>query len=225
MIPQLLYTVAFSTGFFGLIFISEMLYNRFEIRAEITRKTAHIAACLFSLVFLMTFQSYWYVVILGVIFFLLLFIGKKLNAFKSIYAVKRKTAGSYLLPIAVCSLFIISKEMSNSLLFVLPVLILGISDPLAGIFGTVYEHKTRHIVFFQHEMGKTVLGSSVFFITALLISLLVLTFYSFPIGQVLLFSLCLAVITTFVEMISTQGLDNLTAPMAACLVLFLLVPG
>lgn len=66
------------------------------------------------------------------------FIGKYRNAFKSIDSVKRKTGGSYLLPVSICILFYFSNTQSNTLIFVLPLLILGISDPLAGTFGMMY---------------------------------------------------------------------------------------
>jgi phytol kinase len=219
---QILYTVVFTAGFIGLILFSELLYAKYNVQAEITRKLAHIASALFSLVFLSIFQSYWYVVILGVIFFLLLFVGKRFNIFKSIYAVERKIGGSYLLPVSICLLFIISKINNNNLLFVLPILTLAISDPLAGIFGTVYKHKTRKIVLLNKEFDKTIIGSSVFFISTLILSIIVLPFYTFPISQAIIISIVLSVLATFVEIISINGSDNLTVPLLICLILFLI---
>ncbi len=222
MTYQLLYTLAFAIGFLGLIFFSEFLYSKFDIQAEITRKLAHITSTLFSLVFLTTFQSYWYVVILGIIFFLLLYIGKKFNIFKSIFSVRRSTAGSYLLPISICLLFIISKENNNNLLFVLPILTLGISDPLAGIFGTVYKKRTRKIVLLKHEFYKTIIGSSVFLLSSFSMSIVVLAFFAFTGIQLILLSLCIAILATFIELISSNGLDNITVPLSVCLVLYLI---
>jgi phytol kinase len=162
------------------------------------------------------------VVILGVIFFFVLFIGKRYNLFKSIYSIKRKSAGSYLLLASISLLFFISKEADNSLLFILPLLILAISDPLACIFGTWYQHKTRKIILFKREYDKTILGSSVFFISALVISITVLTFFSFTLTQIIIWSILLAALGTFIEIVSLNGTDNLTVPLVICLVLYFL---
>ena len=113
MIHQALYTFIFLLVFLGLIFLCELLYKRFNLKAEITRKLAHIISSLFSLVFLLTFQSYWYVIILGISFFIILFLGQYFNVFKSIESLERKTAGSYLLPISICLLFFFSRESNN----------------------------------------------------------------------------------------------------------------
>ncbi len=221
MRQQWLYTLAFAAAFLGLVLFIEYLYTRFEIKAEFTRKTAHIAATIFSLLFLTTFQSYEYVIILGVIFFLLLFVGKKLNLFKSIYSVDRKTSGSYMLPIAICLLFVIAKENDNNLLFVLPLLTLGVSDPLAGIVGTIYKGHSKKIVLANHKFDKTIIGSTVFLLSTLILSVIVLSFFSFSGNQLLLLSLSLAIIATLIEMISINGFDNLTVPLTMCLILWL----
>lgn len=220
MTHQIPYTIVFILSFLGVILFSEFLYTKFAFSAEITRKTAHTTATLFSLIFLTTFQSYWYVVILGVVFFLLLIISKKLGLFQSIFGVERKTAGSYLLPLAICSLFVIAKETDNQLLFILPILILGISDPLAGLFGTMYGDRSRKIVFFQHEFDKTMIGSSVFCCSAFVIALLVLPFFAFTGFQLLIVSIGLAILATVVEFFSSYGTDNITVPLVLCLVLY-----
>lgn len=220
MNSELLYSLFFATGFIGLLAFTEFLYKRYNVPAEITRKIAHIISCLFSLVFLLVFQSYWYVIIVGGFFFLLLFIGKRFNIFKSIYSVKRKTSGSYLLPVSICMLFFISKESNNPLLFILPLLTLGISDPLAAIFGILFQSKTRRIVLLNRAYDKTFLGSSVFFISTFFISILVLPFFSFTGIQLVLWALFLAAFAAFIEIISLNGTDNITVPLAICLVLY-----
>lgn len=220
MTHQIPFTIVFILSFLGVILLSEFLYAKFAFSAEITRKTAHTLATLFSLIFLTTFQSYWYVVILALVFFLLLVVGKRFQLFQSIFGVQRKTAGSYLLPLAIGLLFVISKETDNRLLFILPILILGISDPLAGLFGTLYGDHTRRVVLFHHEFDKTFMGSSVFCLSAFVITLVVLPFFAFTGYPLLLAALGVAVLATFVEFISSYGTDNITVPLVLCLVLY-----
>jgi phytol kinase len=222
MMTQLLYLVGFVVAFVGLLFGCEVLHVKFHVQTEITRKLAHTVATLISLVFLLTFQSYIYVVIMGAIFFLILYVGKRIKFFTGIDEVKRKTAGSYLLPLAIGSLFIIYMQTSNSLLFIFPILVLGISDPLAGIFGTLYRERTRPIRFFQRTFDKTVLGSSVFFLATFVLG--IITFYGHDItdGRLILLALGLAMLGTLVELFSTHGWDNITVPLVLSLVLYLL---
>jgi len=222
MIYQTLYTLLFLAGFLSLIFLCEFLYKRFNLKAEITRKFAHIISSLFSLIFLFTFQSFWYVIILGISFFLILFIGKHFNIFKSIDSVERKTAGSYLLPISICLLFLFSKENNNNLFFTLPILVLGISDPLASIFGTIYRNRTKKIVLFKKEFDKTYIGSIVFSISTFIISIVVLNLYSFSGRELVLLSIGITAVATLIEILSSNGIDNITVPHTVLLILFLI---
>lgn len=221
MIKQLLYTLLYIIVFLLLILICELLYQRFNLKAEITRKFAHIFSSLFSLAFLYTFQSYVYVIILGIIFFLLLFFGKRYQFFRSIEAVERKTAGSFLLPVSICSLFVISMVKSNQLFFVLPILVLSISDPLASIVGITFKHRTKNIHIFNRKLEKTYLGSKVFATSTFLISATVLFLYNFPVIQLLELSVFIALSATFVEMFSNHGIDNLTVPHFILFLLYL----
>ncbi len=220
MINQTLFTIAFIVGFLSLIYFCEFIFKKFSLKAEITRKFAHIFSSLISLLFLFTFQSFWYVIILGVAFFFILRIGKHFNTFKSIDSVKRKTAGSYLLPISICLLFIWSRLNHNDLFFILPILILGISDPLASIFGTLYKNRTKKIVLFKYEFDKTYMGSAIFSISTFIISIIVLQSYQFIGSQLILLSLFIAFVSTFVEILSSNGFDNITVPHAVLLILY-----
>ena len=221
MIRQLLYTLLFIVVFLFLIFICEILYRKFKLKAETTRKLAHIAAALFSLVFLYTFQSYAYVVILGVIFFLLLFIGKRYQFFISIESVQRKTSGSFLLPLSICSLFVISKISENQLFFVLPILVLSLSDPLASIAGTTFKGRTKNIYIFRQKLDKTYLGSIVFAVSTMSISVVVLYLYNFSGFPLIGLSVIITLTATVVEMLSYNGYDNLTVPHVILLLLYL----
>ena len=216
---QLLYAVTFVLGFIGILGVCEYLHKKKNIPAEFTRKIGHSASALVALSFPFLFTSDVYVIAIGIFCFFLLFGGKLLKVFKSINSVDRKTGGSYLLPISICSLFVFSK--GNNLFFILPILVLGISDALAGLFGTIYKDKTRKIVLFKRELDKTFIGTSVFAISTVIISLITLILYSNSIGYILLMSFCITVVATFIEVISPKGTDNITVPYSIFLLLLL----
>jgi phytol kinase len=200
----------------------ELLYRRYDVGAEITRKIAHTSATISSLLFLLAFDSYWYVLVLGIIFFVIFYVGRRYNILKSLESVGRRTSGTYLLPLSVFIVFLISQKLDNQMFFILPILIVGISDPLAGYFGYAYQHKTQKIFLLGLAFDKTILGSTVFLGSSFIVSLLVLIAYGFS-GQALAFATILVTITsTFVEMISERGFDNLTVPLAVMALLYFL---
>ena len=218
---QIIFTILFLIGFITILFFAEFLYKKNDVKSEYTRKFAHVFATLSSLSFVLIFQSHWYVLFLGLTFFFILYIGKKNNKFKSIDSVERKTGGSYLLPIAIYIMFYISDVFDTTLYFILPILILGISDPLAGIFGTYFKQKTRVIKLGKHLFNKTIIGSTAFFISTFFLTFITLYFFGFSIQNILILAILISLTDTFVEIISSKGIDNITVPLITFLILFL----
>lgn len=221
MIGHILVTTLFFIGFFCIIYLSEYLHSHFAIDSEYTRKMAHSIATLSSLMFIIAIKSHWYILILGMFFFFLLLAANRRNFFTSIHGVDRKTAGSYLLPVAVYGVFYISQRTSNNLLFILPILLLGISDPLAGLAGYYFRHHINKITILRYKLDKTILGSAVFFVSSLIISLITFYLFDYGIPKFVLLSLIIAAITTLTEMLSPYGTDNLTVPLMTVLLLSL----
>lgn len=219
MKSQLLFTFAYIIGFSGLLLICEILHRKYNVHAEYTRKIGHSVSTLVTLFFPLIFHSCFYVAVIGIFAFTLLFIGRFFRLFGSIDSVERKTGGSYLLPVSVCLLYFLS--CGNNLFFILPVLVLGISDPLACIFGTLLKDKTKNVILFKHEFNKTLIGSLVFFISAFIISVIVLHFYLFSSEKMLLMSFCIACFAAFIEFISPKGTDNITVPQSVFILLYL----
>ena len=219
---QLIFTFLFIIGYLSFLFFIEKYYKARNIKSEYTRKFAHVFATISSLSFVLIFHSHWYILIIGIIFFLLLFIGKRKNKFNSIDSVKRDTSGSYLLPIVIYVLFLIYTTFDNSLYYVLPMLILGISDPIAGLSGTYYKSKTKEIKILTYNLNKTYLGSSLFFISTLFVSFFTLYFYNFSLEKIIFLTLILSFVNTIVEMISSKGLDNFTVPIVSFIILYYL---
>jgi phytol kinase len=220
---QTYYALAFLIAYIGVISIMEYLHRYHNVKADNTRKMAHAAAAVSSLLFLLAFDSFWYVFVLGIIFFLIFWFGRKYNILKSMEPVGRKTSGTYLLPMSVFLIFLISKQLDNPIYFALPVLIVGISDPLAGFFGINYRHRTRGIDIFGLKFEKTVLGSAVFFVSAFAVSLPVLYYFGFTGSLLFQLTVYVTLLSTTVEMVSEKGIDNITVPLAVIALLYFFV--
>lgn len=204
-------------GIFLLMFLtSEILYHKFKIKAEYTRKYTHLATGLLALLFPVMVNNHWYILFLCGSFFFILITSMQLNFLKSINAVDRKTKGSLLYPIVVYGLFLIYQNYMQSVFYYLPILILAICDPIAGLTGKKWPIGEYHLF----GKTKTLLGSSFFFVSALITSLSLLIFVEgTPFIEALFLSIIISSVTTVAEAFSHGGYDNFTIPGTAVLLL------
>lgn len=219
MIFKWVLVLLFTIAYLIILLMTEYLYQRYKISSEYTRKTGHILASLSSILFVLVFDSISHVIAIGFIAFLILYISKRKKVFKSINGIDRKSAGSYLLPISITLVFIVSHQLSEPILFVLPILTLGISDPLAAIIGVQFAHKSKNIIVLSYDTNKTQIGTLTFLISSFLISYACLYYYDYSIFDIILISFTLAIFNTFTELISPRGIDNITIPIMSLLVL------
>jgi phytol kinase len=213
-------TVIFLFAFILLLTFVEMIYRRLGLDGEITRKFAHFAATLSTITFPYLFNDHWYVLSLAVIFFLLLFVSRNHSYLKSIHDIKRISVGSYLLPVAIYLTFLVSHQMNNDFLFILPMLVLAICDPVAGIMGMNLQQYNHKIRIFTWKLQKTWLGTISFFVSCFLISIVALYFNQMRIDlEILWVAVVISVVSSIVELISWKGTDNLLIPISVLLVL------
>jgi dolichol kinase len=106
--------------------------------------------------------------------------------------------------------------------FILPTLILAVSDPLAGLAGYIFREGNPKIVLFSRQLNKTIYGSSTFFVSSFVLSLAAMSINSHHLGgETFMAALFMASATTVTEMLSPGGTDNITVPMMVILVLSL----
>ncbi len=205
-----------------LLTFNEMVYRRLGLKGEITRKFAHFTATLSTVTFPYLFEDHWYVLALAAIFFILLLVSRNSTYLKSIHDIDRISAGSYLLPLSIYLTFLISNLLDDRLLFILPMMVLAICDPVAGVLGLNLQQYNHKIRIFKRKLQKTWLGSISFLISCFIISIIALyfRFMSFE-PKVFWLALLVAVVGAIVEMISWKGLDNLTIPMSVMIVLII----
>lgn len=213
-------SLVYLIGISLLLIFNELNYRRLQVPGEFTRKFAHFTATLAVVPFPYIFSSHWYVLILASLFFLVLLISKQVKQLKSIHDIKRKSMGSYLLPLSIYLTFMISNLSHNKFIFILPMLILAICDPMAAILGTNIENCNGKISVFGHKLEKTWLGSGGFLVTAFIISILAYYFhYNVFDFKAFWLALVVAVTGTLAELISWRGSDNLTIPLSIVAVL------
>ena len=205
-----------------LLAFNELNYRRLGVKGEISRKFAHFVATLATIPFPYIFPSHWYVLVLSLFFFVVLFITQQEKLLKSIHGIERKSAGSYLLPLAIYLIFLISNLLHNKFLYILPMLILAVCDPMAAILGMNIKNYNGHIRLWNHKFEKTWLGSSAFFFTGLIISIIALYFHHnvFDLKTFWL-ALLIAIASTAGELFSWRGSDNLTIPLSIVIVLLI----
>lgn len=187
-----------SSLFVGILLILEYVTRKNNYKRELTRRLAHFLSGLFGIVMGLTLDS-WVFITFAIIFFGVISISYTFKFFTSIHGVKRKTFGEILIPIGILIPYLIT---GPTVTFIAAVLILAISDPLAGI---VWDLKI---------FNKTKWLSSVFF----LISAFVILFFLLKGHQITLL-LIIALIVTIVEKYSKYGTDNLTVPLSTSLLL------
>jgi len=205
-----------------LLVFNELNYRRFKLKGEITRKFAHFTATLAVVPFPYIFTSHWYVFALALIFFAVLFITKFSKQLKSIHDIERRSVGSYLLPLSIYTTFLISFLLENKFIYLLPMLILAICDPMAAILGISMKTYNGRIVLFGRKLHKTWLGSGSFLVSSLVISIIALYFHRevFDLKTFWL-ALVVAITSTLAELISWRGSDNLTIPLSVVFILVL----
>ncbi len=212
--------IVYLIGISLLLVFGEIIYRRLKIKGEISRKFAHFVSTLSTLTFPYIFFSHWYVLALAFIFFIVLLITRNGTMLGSIHDIERKSMGSYLLPLSIYLTFLIADISGDRLLYILPMLILAVCDPLAAVTGMSFEKNNHKIKLFGFDTAKSIFGSGAFFISAFIICLIAFYFRNNAIdGPVILLSLIIALTSTTGELFSWRGSDNLTVPLSVILVL------
>jgi dolichol kinase len=222
MVNIIVLAFVYLVGISLLLIFNELNYRRLKIKGEFTRKFAHFTATLAVVPFPYIFTSHWYVLVLASLFCAVLFITHQIKQLKSIHDIERKSIGSYLLPLSIYVTFLISDLSDDKFIFMLPMLILAISDPMAAILGINIVNYNGKIKIFGRKLSKTYLGSGAFFVSSFIISLIAFYFH-FKVFDLKTFwlALIIAVTGTLAELISWRGSDNLTIPLSIVLVLVL----
>ena len=123
---------------------------------------------------------------------------------------------------AVSIALLLLSPVSHPVLYVVPLLILTVSDALAAVVGRAWPRGRLPAAF----SGKTLSGSTAFLASAFVITAVSLAVATdVPMLTVLMVSLGVSVLTTFSEVLSSRGFDNFSVPAVAWLALVLSLNG
>ena len=191
----------YSSVFLLILVFLEYITRRNNFNKEQTRRTAHILSGLFGAIMGFMLEPPVFITFV-LVFLVIITLSYGVKFFSSIHNVKRKTYGEIFLPLGILIAYLLANgSMTN---YLASVLILAISDPLAGIIGDISNKKLTY-------------GSVVFFVSTLSVLLVIFKFEQF------VFVVSIALIVTLVERISSYGTDNLTIPLASSLLLKLML--
>ena len=199
----------------AIILISgELLYFLFDLKAEYSRIFSHVLAGLLSIFMIKYFTSGWYIFSLCIQSSIFIFATKKMGIFSSHHKVVRITNGSSLFFIGILLTYIVSVIKGDVALYILPIAILTISDPVASLCGLNRKGGYLPCIGASVTM-KTYAGSIGFFVSAFIIMLFGLSFfYTLPQFKILIFASIISFIATVTEAISSNGTDNLFIPVS-----------
>lgn len=203
------------SGVFSILFLlSEQLYRSLDIKSEYSRKLVHVCTGMISLSFPFIFDDFMDVVLLCGGFMVVLAVVEKLSLLPSITNIDRKSSGSIYFPLSVIICFGMYDLSHDLVLFVLPVLILAISDPLAAVIGKRYGKRSFSI----GGNYKTYVGTAAFFVSALMIVIGCNMVFEADFTVAKLVSVAAA--ACIAEATSRNGADNLFIPISVLVVFF-----
>lgn len=216
------YILFYSILVSSVFILVELTYRVFRVEAEFTRKTAHVICGLITLSYPNVFDHQLPVLILNIQSLLLLVLSRLFGFMPSINNIPRKSWGSFWFPVSVYVVFVISLYFENKSFYYIPILILSISDPFAGISGMLNKSNFKKSGTVKNKAGKTLLGSSLFAFSALTISLIMTSIYfDFSFFKFIAMSIVITIFSTIVERYSNKGIDNLTIPLSVLLILII----
>jgi phytol kinase len=200
----------------GLCFAGAMLLRRLASpHPEALRKFTHVLVGLTACTFPWLFDNPWPVLLLaGISLAALLAVRGGIPILQPIgilvHGVDRISWGELLFPVAVAALFLLTGE--DTLLYVVPLLILTLADAVAALIGVHY----GRFHFSTLEGRKSLEGSFSFFVvTFLCVHIGVLLFTDTGRLESLLIGALMGVIVMMFEAVAWRGLDNLFIPLAS----------
>ncbi len=209
-------TVAVFLGLFGAIVAgAETLIRRGAFSAEVARKSIHVAGGLGCATLPLVLTSWISVLALACILAGVLYFGESRGMLQSLSAVRRKSHGALLFPIAVLLLFVVSN--GRIWLYVSALLVLVLADTAAALAGTRLGR-----VYFQTTPGehKSLEGTLAFALVGFFTIYLSLLFLAdIPADACALTALLLALLLAGLEAVSIGGTDNLFVPLATVFLL------
>ena len=207
---------------FSAIFAGEGLRKWRGYSTEFTRKFIHIAVGMWSIGTVLLFQNWYFAIIPPITFVVINYISYRQETFKAMETGERGNLGTIYFPISfvlVIVLFWLTREDYYPSFIVAALMPMTWGDAMAAILGKRFGQYKYRIL----GSTRTMEGSLTMFLFSWLTTFLALFFFP-PLGLLtsLLYALIVALVATLVEALSPWHIDNITVPLSAALMLYLL---
>ncbi|MGE3802120.1 MAG: diacylglycerol/polyprenol kinase family protein [Candidatus Kapaibacterium sp.] len=204
------FAILITLALYGTLFAgAEFLYRKLKLDPEVSRKITHIVGGFIALALPLLFQSYWTVVILGLVFFLTLLTTKRSGVVQSVHNVERQTAGELYFPLALAVIFTLSSITDTFHLYTPVMLALALGDSAAWYVGSRYG-KHRYHLFGERKSVEGSIAIAVVIAIIATVSLILQNTTSTLFA--LLLGVGTGVLISTLEAVSPRGTDNLTVP-------------
>lgn len=198
-----------------LFAVVEVLDRRWQVDREWTRKLAHVGAGLIALLAPVFFRTPWPMLMLTALFAALLLASRRIGVLAPLHPRGRPGEGDLVYAAGLYATFALASDARG---FQIAVLILALADPAAALAGRAFGRRRFRAL----ATTRSLEGSLAFAAVAMFITVALLASAGLPFGETLVRAVALTVATALVEAMSPAGLDNLTIPLVAILVLRLL---
>ncbi|ESQ75495.1 hypothetical protein ABAC402_08195 [Asticcacaulis sp. AC402] len=208
--------VAALLAFLGL---TTVLGQRYGLHPELKRKILHTGLGLSALAFPFLFHRLWEMGLLCAILLIVLFVVRRLPALKSglgssLHGVERVSFGEVFFVLAVLALYVLARD--RLVLYVVPLIILTLSDAAAALVGVRYGKRAFDVV----NGKKSLEGMLAFFgVTFVSVALCLYGLADLPVDVIVLTAFLLAVLGALTEAVLWHGLDNIFVPLGGYLLL------
>lgn len=197
---------------FCLFAIVELLDRSWRVDREWTRKLAHVGAGLIALLAPLLFHTPWPMLVLTASFAGLLLASRRIGILVPLHPRGRRGEGDIVYAAGIYAAFALADDTIG---FQTAVLILALADPAAALAGRAFGRRRFRAV----GTTRSLEGSLAFAAVAFVIAVALFGLAGLSLGAVLIRAIGLAAATSAVEAASPAGLDNVTIPLMATLVL------
>lgn len=214
-----IFGIIFSIIFVFLIIGVSSILTKFNLLSnEGSRKFIHIGVSNWWIIAMIFFNNNIYASIVPALFVVINYISYKKQVFKAMERDGSKNdLGTVYFALSLLILSLITfKNIEYSYIGALGILIMGYGDGFAAVIGVKYGKRKFKVL----GNEKSIEGSLTMFIFSFMVSAVIL--YTFNPMNIILYSLIIAIVSTFLEAFSPYGLDNLAVPLGTSFIYYLI---
>lgn len=191
-----------------LFTLVELLDRWSKLELEWTRKIAHVGVGLIALLAPVLFRTPWPMLVLTASFAIVLLASRRIGLLEPLHPHGRRGAGDLTYAAGVYVAFALADDAAS---FQIAVLVLALADPAAALVGRAAGRWRFRML----GTSRTLEGTLAFVLVALAVGAI----FAAVTGLTPAVVVALALATASAEAVSPAGMDNLTIPLAALLVL------